>query len=169
MIRTSLTPERIDPAGRGHRLQRPGNTSNGTSGTSKPIDLDLRPIYHHLEDRVRAHVFICMLAGYLGLALAKHGRRYLHRRGAARAGRPRRPGSAARRPPEDKALRPARPRPVQPLHAASAALLEHLATLTRNQVRYTGTDVTLAMLAEPTSTQRQAFELIGAPIPLTLK
>ena len=48
-------------------------------------------------------------------------------------------------------------------------LIEHLATLTRNQVRYTGTDVTIAMLTEPTSTQRQAFELIGAPIPLTLK
>jgi hypothetical protein len=48
-------------------------------------------------------------------------------------------------------------------------LLEHLATVTRNQVRYAGTDVTIAMLAEPTPAQRQAFELIGAPIPLTLK
>src|SRR5208282_6942563 len=48
-------------------------------------------------------------------------------------------------------------------------LLEHLATLTRNQVRYAGTQVTIAMLAEPTSAQRQAFEFIGAPIPLTLK
>jgi hypothetical protein len=47
-------------------------------------------------------------------------------------------------------------------------LIEHLATLTRNQVRYTGTQVTIAMLTEPTSTQRQAFELIGVPIPLTL-
>ena len=47
-------------------------------------------------------------------------------------------------------------------------LLEHLATLTRNQVRYTGTQVTIPMLAEPTSTQRQAFQLLGAAIPLTL-
>ena len=47
-------------------------------------------------------------------------------------------------------------------------LLEHLATLTRNQVRFTGTEVTIAMLADPTSAQRQAFELLGAPIPLTL-
>src|SRR5208283_704496 len=31
----------------------------------KTIDLDLRPIYHYSEDRVRAHVFICMLALYL--------------------------------------------------------------------------------------------------------
>ena len=43
-----------------------------------------------------------------------------------------------------------------------------IGTVTRNQVQYTGTNVTIAMLAEPTSAQRQAFELIGAPIPLTV-
>lgn len=41
--------------------------------------------------------------------------------------------------------------------------------LTRNQARFAGTAVTVPMLAEPTSTQRQAFDLLGAPIPLTLK
>jgi hypothetical protein len=48
-------------------------------------------------------------------------------------------------------------------------LLEHLATLTRNQVRFTGTRATVPVLTEPTSTQRQAFDLIGVPIPLTLR
>jgi hypothetical protein len=48
-------------------------------------------------------------------------------------------------------------------------LLEHLATLTRNQVRFTGTQVTIPMLTEPTSAQRQAFQLIGTTIPLNLK
>jgi hypothetical protein len=48
-------------------------------------------------------------------------------------------------------------------------LLEHLATLTRNQVRFAGATATVPMLAEPTSAQREAFDLIGAPIPLTLK
>ncbi|MGO8981538.1 MAG: hypothetical protein ACLQER_20050 [Streptosporangiaceae bacterium] len=47
-------------------------------------------------------------------------------------------------------------------------LLEHLGTLTRNQIRYTGTQVTISMLTEPTSAQRQAFQLIGTAIPLTL-
>ena len=41
--------------------------------------------------------------------------------------------------------------------------------LTRNQVQYTGTQATIAMLTEPTSTQRQAFQLLGVPIPLTLQ
>jgi hypothetical protein len=48
-------------------------------------------------------------------------------------------------------------------------LLDHLATLTRNQVRFASATATVPILAEPTSTQRQAFDLIGAPIPLTLK
>ena len=48
-------------------------------------------------------------------------------------------------------------------------LLEHLATLTRNQVRFAGTRALVPMLAEPTGTQREAFRLIGVPIPLTLK
>jgi hypothetical protein len=48
-------------------------------------------------------------------------------------------------------------------------LLDHLATLTRNQVRFTGAQATVPMLAEPTSAQREAFTLIGAPIPLGMK
>ena len=50
------------------------------------------------------------------------------------------------------------------------ALLEHLATLTRADIRY-GTDPnlpTLATLTTATSTQRAAFELLNATIPLTL-
>jgi hypothetical protein len=48
-------------------------------------------------------------------------------------------------------------------------LIEHLATLTRNQVRFAGAQATVPMIAEPTSAQREAFDLIGLPIPLTLK
>ena len=31
----------------------------------KTVDLNVRPVYHRLADRVRAHVFLCMLAYYL--------------------------------------------------------------------------------------------------------
>jgi hypothetical protein len=47
-------------------------------------------------------------------------------------------------------------------------LLAHFATLTRNDVRFPGTHATVPVLTEPTSRQRQAFDLIGAPIPLAL-
>jgi hypothetical protein len=57
--------------------------------------------------------------------------------------------------------------PVLP--ADFRGLLEHLATLTRSQVRFTGTRAEVPMLAEPTSAQREAFTLVGAAIPLSLK
>ena len=76
--------------------------------------------------------------------------------------------SPGQRLPEGIAKRLQIPEARQP-YRSFRGLLEHLATLTRNQVRDTGTQVTIAMLAEPTSAQRQAFELIGAPITLTLK
>jgi hypothetical protein len=48
-------------------------------------------------------------------------------------------------------------------------LLDHLATMPRNQVRFADAQTAVPMLTEPTPVQRQAFELIGAPIPLTLR
>jgi hypothetical protein len=56
----------------------------------------------------------------------------------------------------------------QPYHSFRG-LRDHLATLTRNQVRFASTPATVPMLTEPTSTQREAFRLLSAPIPLTLK
>ena len=47
-------------------------------------------------------------------------------------------------------------------------LLDHLATLTRNDLRYGPDGPVVPTLAEPTTTQRRAFDLINAPIPLTL-
>jgi hypothetical protein len=133
----------------------------------KSDDLDLRPVFCRLEERVKAHVLICMLACYLTWHL---------RRAWA-------PLTFTGQEP------PARDNPVTPARRSAAAqakasgqhdaagqpyrgfrgLLEHLATLTRNQVRFAGTRATVPVLAEPTSAQREAFDLIGVPIPLTLR
>ena len=57
----------------------------------------------------------------------------------------------------------------RPAHSVTA-LLGHLATLTRNHLRVAGHDESgFDLLAVPTPTQRRAFELLDAPIPLTLK
>jgi hypothetical protein len=133
----------------------------------KSDDLDLRPVFHRLEDRVKAHVLICMLACYLTW--------HLRRTWA--------PLTFTDHSPPQTAS------PVAPAHRSPAAqakasrqrdehgrpyysfrgLLTHLATLTRNDIRFAGTATTVPMLAEPTSTQREAFDLIEVPIPLTLK
>ena len=47
-------------------------------------------------------------------------------------------------------------------------LLDHLATLTRDRIRYTDTDIEIDKLTDATPTQRRAFELINSPIPLTI-
>ena len=44
---------------------RTSNTWNGTSGTSNPTTWTCGPVFHRLEERVKAHVLICMLACYL--------------------------------------------------------------------------------------------------------
>jgi hypothetical protein len=133
----------------------------------KADDLDLRPIWHRLEDRVKAHVLICMLGCYLTWHLRKAwapltftdenppapADPVLTATRSARAA-----AKASRQ--HDEHGRPYR---------SFRGLLAHLGTLTRNQVRFAGTTATVPMLAEPTSTQREAFDLIGAPIPLTLK
>jgi hypothetical protein len=133
----------------------------------KSDDLDLRPVFHRIEERVRAHVLICMLACYL----TWHLRRAWAPLTFTDQNPPRQdnPVVPARRSAAAQAKASYQHDQAGQPYRSFRGLLEHLATLTRNQVRYTGTDVTIAMLAEPTSAQRQAFELIGAPIPLTLK
>jgi hypothetical protein len=48
-------------------------------------------------------------------------------------------------------------------------LLARLGTLTRNELHFAGTSATVPILTEPTSRQRQAFELIGTAIPTVLR
>jgi Transposase DDE domain len=133
----------------------------------KADDLDLRPVFHRLEERVKAHVLICMLACYLTWHLRKAWAPLTFTdedppeqenpvTPARRSARARAKASGQ----HDAAGRPYR---------SFRGLLEHLATLTRNQVRFAGARATVPVLAEPTSAQREAFDLIGAPIPLTLR
>jgi hypothetical protein len=133
----------------------------------KSDDLDLRPVFHRLEERVRAHVLICMLACYLTWHLRRAWAPLTSTDQDPPA--PGNPVAPARRSAAAQAKASGQHDPAGQPYRSFRGLIEHLATLTRNQVRYTGTDVTIEMLTEPTSTQRQAFELIGAPIPLTLK
>ena len=133
----------------------------------KSDDLDLRPVFHRLEERVKAHVLICMLASYLTWHLRQAWAPLTFTdQDPPAPGNPVAPRPPLRAPQakastrHDLAGRPYR---------SFRGLLDHLATLTRNQVRFAGAKDTVPMLAEPTSTQHQAFDLIGAPIPLTSK
>jgi hypothetical protein len=133
----------------------------------KADDLDLRPVFHRLTRRVKAHVLICMLAAYLVWHLRKAWAPLTYTDEDPPA--PGNPVAPARRSEAARAKASARHDEDGRPYLSFRGLLEHLATLTRNQVRFGGTGTEVPVLAEPTSRQRQAFDLIGAPIPLALK
>jgi hypothetical protein len=131
----------------------------------KADDLDLRPIHHYLSDRVRAHVLICMLACYL----TWHLRAALAELTYTDEHPPTRDNPVAPATRSTNAHRKAAhhtDNSGQPLHSFRG-LLEHMATLARNTI--TLGQATFDKITLPTPTQHRAFELIGAPIPLTLK
>jgi hypothetical protein len=133
----------------------------------KADDLDLRPVFHRLEERVKAHVLICMLACYLTWHLRRAWAPLTFTDQDPLA--PGNPVAPARRSAAAQAKASGQHDPAGRPYRSFRGLLEHLATLTRNQVRFAGTRATVPVLAEPTSAQREAFDLIGVPIPLTIR
>jgi hypothetical protein len=133
----------------------------------KADDLDLRPVFHRLEERVKAHVLICMLACYLVWHLRRAWAPLTFTDENPPA--PADPVAPARRSAAAQAKASYQHDQAGRPYRSFRGLLSHLATLTRNQVRFAGASATVPMLAEPTGAQREAFNLIGAPIPLTLK
>ena len=147
-------------------IQRACRT-HGDFRSIKSDDLDLRPVFHRLEERVKAQVLICMLACYLTwhLRQAWAPLTFTDEDPPAPASRV----APARRSPAAQAKASSQHDAAGCPYRSFRGLLEHLATLTRNQVRFAGTTAGVPMLTEPTSAQREAFDLVGVPIPLTLK
>ena len=133
----------------------------------KADDLDLRPVLHHLEERVRAHVLICMLACYLTWHLRRAWAPLTFTDEQPPA--PDNPVAPARRSPAAQAKASGQHDPAGQPYRSFRGLLEHLATLTRNQVRFTGTQHHHPDAHRADQHQREAFRLIRVPIPLTLK
>ena len=133
----------------------------------KSDDLDLRPVFHRLDKRVKAHVLICMLAAYLAWHLRQAWAPLTYTDEEPPA--PANPVAPAKRSASAEAKASHQhDQDGRPYHSFQG-LLAHLGTLTRNELRFAGAPATVPVLAEPTSEQRQAFELIGAAIPLTLR
>jgi hypothetical protein len=163
VIRTGLDDQKLDPADVIRAYKNLAHIERDFRSI-KSDDLSLRPIRHYLPDRVKAHLFICMLASYL----TWHLRRTL-----------------APLTFTDENI-PHTDDPVAPAQRSTVAtnkdtkkttpddlpvydypgLIAHLGQLTRNTVNFAGRH--FDKLANPTPVQRRAFELLNAPIPLTL-
>jgi hypothetical protein len=130
----------------------------------KSDDLDLRPVRHYLTNRVKAHILLCMLAAYL----TWHLRQTLAPLTFTDENIPQAsdPVAPAQRSPDAKST-DATKKTRDNLPAYDyPGLIAHLSHLTRNTISLTGRH--FDKLTTPTPVQRRTFELLGAPIPLTL-
>jgi transposase len=163
VIRTTIAADRLEAAAVVETYKLLANVERDFRSL-KTVDLDLRPIHHRLAERVRAHVLICMLAAYLVWHLRKAWAPlcFTDEQPPQRVD----PVAAAKRSSAAQA-KASRQRTIddQPVYAF-ATLLDHLATLTRNQLR--AADSTFELVATPTPAQRRAFELLGTPTPYKL-
>lgn len=133
----------------------------------KTVDLKIRPIFHWLEGRVRAHVFLCMLAYYVEWHMRLKLQPLLfddEDKLSAQALRssivaPAKRSARAQRKDESK-----RTDEGLPVHSFRT-LLTDLATLAKNRVRTTAAQgAEFYMLTRPTPLQRRAFELLGVSL-----
>jgi hypothetical protein len=127
-------------------------------------DLDIRPIRHRTEDRVRAHVFLRMLSYYLSWHLQARLATLLFTdddKPAASAARPSPVAPAARSP---RALAKAATKQTTgdlPVHSF-ATLLADLGTICLNTIAPADPALPgFRLITTPTAVQRQAFELLG--------
>ena len=127
----------------------------------KTVDIEVRPIHHWISPRVRAHVFLCMLAYHLEW----HMRRALapmlfddHQRDAAEAERLSAVAKAKVSPAARRKAGAKKTDDGLPVHSFRS-LLADLATLTRNTVGY-GKKQSMTILAKPTPTQKKALKLL---------
>jgi Transposase DDE domain len=132
---------------------------------TKADDLDLRPIHHYLADRVRGHVLICMLACYLTWHLRADLAELTFTDQHIPA--PADPVAPAQRSAHARAKDAVRHTDGKLPVRSYQDLLGHLATLSRQVISFGGQKI--EKLTTPTPVQRRAFELLGAPVPITLK
>jgi len=163
VIRTSAAAEKLGAAETVEAYKDLGNLERDF-WSMKAEDIDLRPIYHYLENRVRAHVLLCMLATYLTwhLRQALAPLTFTDNQKPARED----PVIPARRSAAATAKDTAKITPDKLPVRGYQELVTHLATLTRNTVSFAGKR--LEKLSVPTPEQRRVFELLGKPIPLRL-
>jgi hypothetical protein len=121
--------------------------------------LEIRPLYHRLEDRVRAHLFLCMLACYVQFELTRRLAPMLFCDDTPLA--PTDPVAPAQR--SRQAAAKAGSARTANGHAAHSFqdLLKDLGTLCRNTIRIGHSDHTFTRLTTPTELQATALQQLG--------
>ena len=162
VIRTSVPKKQMSAADAVRNYKALANVERAFRAL-KTVDLKVRPIHHHLENRVRAHIFLCMLAYYVEWHLLEAWRPLLFADEDQLAKAHRDPVAPAERSEEalQKVITHTLPDGT-PAHSLRT-LLEDLSSIVRNTCRTPGPverSGTFDLLTTPTATQRRALELI---------
>jgi len=130
----------------------------------KTIDLEVRPIRHRLEDRVKAHIFLCMLAHYVVWHMIESWRELLFCDEDQQAKKTRDPVAAAKR--SNAALDKVHSKLLDdgtPVHSFQT-LLKDLSTIVSNTCRSQGVSTinqpTFDLITNSSPTQQRAYDLL---------
>jgi hypothetical protein len=164
VLRTNVTKTQLDTAAVVQSYKALSQVERAFRSI-KTVDLHVRPIHHRTEARVRAHVFLCMLAFYVQWHMQQAWAPMLFADELPPGRKGKSPVSPAQRSAaaEEKALTKRRP-DGQPVHSFRT-LLGELSTIARNRVRPVGADDTAAFELNtiPTPLQREALDRLGLP------
>ena len=168
VIRTSVAADRV-PTAEAVRSYKRLATVERAFRSLKTVDLKVRPIHHRKADRVRAHVFLCMLAYYVEWHMRRALAPILFDDDDKAT------GEALRRSVVAPAQRSARAKAKaltkrteegEPVHSFQT-LLRHLRTIVKDRMRLKSDPaIEFDKLTTPTPLQQRAFDLLG--ISLTL-
>lgn len=162
IVRTSLPKERMD-ADETVRSYKLLSQVERAFRSFKTVDLMVRPIHHHLEDRVRAHIFLCMLAYYVQWHMMEAWRPLLYADEDQKAKDLRDPVAPAKR--SDSAMKKVKTKHLDDGSNVYSfhGLLAHLGAIVRATCRCSdGGDslATFTMITQRNSKQQQAFDLL---------
>jgi len=134
----------------------------------KTVDIEIRPIHHRRNHRVRAHVLLCMLAYYLEWHMRQALKPILfddHDKQAAEAARSSVVAKAERSEAAKRKISTKRTDDDLPVHSFQS-LLADLATFTRNTMMMGDSSATFVLYPKLTPVQERAFQLLDVPTAL---
>jgi hypothetical protein len=164
VVRTSVVRERLSAANAVRNYKSLCQVERAFR-SMKTVDLKVRPIHHHLESRVRAHIFLCMLAYYVEWHLREAWRPLLFADEDQAAKKKRDPvipaqrSTAAQHKAQTKCLDQG-----EPVHSFQT-LLSSLSTIVTNECRVPGSpddEPSFHVMTTPNPQQQRAYELLKA-------
>ena len=148
-------------------LQMPTILAKPAFPCMENIDLQVRPIHHRPEERVRAHVFLCMLVDNVEWHMRRAWAPLLFAEDDPQGADARRRSPVAPATRSTRAANKASTRRTpdgHPVHRFRG-MLAHMATLTKNTLKPKGGQTAFDRLTVSTDLQRRAFELLEFSIP----